>query len=78
MSLHSHAVGLRGLVFQLRQAANESPSAAEFTDRQHQFIAALLQWKVDGVVFRINNAKDPGVAEILGASATEESFSANV
>ena len=61
-------------VFQVHQAANESPSTTELADRQHQFIAALLQGKVDSVVFRVNDAKKPGVAEILSASATIENL----
>ena len=33
-----------------------------------------MEGKVDGVVFGVNYAKEPGVAEILGASATEENL----
>ena len=36
-------------VLQVRQATNEPPSAAEFADREHQFIPGLLQWQVNGV-----------------------------
>src|SRR5215471_1118238 len=52
------------------KAANESPPASEFADSQHQFIAAFLQVEIDGVVFRIDYAKKPGIAETLGAAAT--------
>src|SRR5215813_12709382 len=61
-------------VLQVHQAANESPAAAEFADCQHQFVAALLQGKVDGIVFRVNDPEESGIAKTLGAAATVENF----
>src|ERR1700733_6124076 len=56
------------------QAANESPSSAEFADRQHQFVVALLQGKINGVVFRVHDTEEPRVAETLGTSAAVENL----
>ena len=50
-------------MFQVRQAADESPATPELADRQHQLVATLPQWKVDGVVFGVDDAKEPGVVE---------------
>src|ERR1035438_4865997 len=61
-------------VFHVRQPPNKSPSPANLAHRQHQFIAPLPQWQVDRVVFRVNNAEESRVAEILCASATIENL----
>src|ERR1700740_87334 len=61
-------------VFRVRKAADEAPAAPELTDRQHQFIAALLQGQIDGVVFRIDDAEEARVAEALRAAATIENL----
>ncbi len=35
-------IGLSSLLWNIVQAADESPTAAEFADSQHEFIAAFL------------------------------------
>src|SRR6185369_3995860 len=61
-------------MFRVFQPANEAPSAAQLAYSQHQFVAALFQRKVYRVVFRVHDAKETGIAEVLRASAAEENF----
>src|ERR1043166_2742108 len=61
-------------IFWIGQAADESPSAAELADGQDQFIAALLQWKKDGIIFCIHDPQKSWVAEILGTAATQQNL----
>src|SRR5882724_3585841 len=61
-----------GLPF--RQPADEPPPAAELADGERQLVAPLLQWKVDRVVLRIDDAEKPGIAEPLGAPARVENL----
>jgi hypothetical protein len=46
-----------GSVLEVRQPADEAPAAAEFAERQQQFVAALLQREVDGVVLRADDSR---------------------
>src|SRR5262249_25126997 len=52
------------------EATDESPSAAELADRQHELVAAFFQGKVDGIIFWVDDAEEAWIAETLGASAT--------
>src|SRR5262249_12009887 len=61
-------------IFRDSPPAHKPPAPTQLTHRQHQLVAALLQWQIDSVVFRINDAEEPGVAEVLGAAAAEENL----
>jgi hypothetical protein len=74
-NLHKTAAARRKgltLALMLGEPADESPSAAKFADCQHQLVAALPQRQIDGVVLRVDDAEEPGIAEILSASPTKE------
>src|SRR4029434_4941113 len=60
--------------FRVGEAADKTPAAAQLADGQHQFVASLLQRKVYSVVFRIHDAEETGVAEILRASAAKKNL----
>src|ERR1700722_7654610 len=67
-------VDIRDSIFEVGQAADESPATTKFAHCKHQFIPALFQWKVNGVVVWTHDAEKPGVAESLGASSTKQNF----
>src|SRR5262249_45105116 len=55
------------------QAADEAPAAAEFADGEHEFVAALFEGKINGVVFRIDDAEKTRVAKSLRAAPAPKS-----
>ncbi len=56
------------------KAADEPPASTQLTHCQHQFIAALLERQIHGVVLRIHDAEKCRIAETLGTAAAIENL----
>jgi hypothetical protein len=62
------------LIRDVGEAAEKAPAAAEFAEGEKEFVVARVEGKVDGVVFRVDDAEEAWVAKTLGAAATIENF----
>ena len=68
-------VGLpANLIGEVGEAAEKAPAAAEFAEGEKEFVVARVEGKVDGVVFRVDDAEEAGVAKTLGPAAAIENF----